>query len=194
MVEENVVRAERAVDKRDDDLARKVIDMDKAIDIFEQDVEENCLKVLALHQPVATDLRFIIAILKINHDIERIGNLAVKIAHRSLEMKQRPDFVFSSNFPEIIQSVQLMVKKAIDALIDMNSAMAREVGASDEVVDTLYKEMSEKVTNGIRQAPDKVEDYLQLLSIMRHLERIADHAKNIADYVVYMIEGTLLRH
>jgi phosphate transport system protein len=194
MVEENVERAVRAVEKRDAGLAGKVIDMDKAVDIMEIEVEEECLKVLALHQPVATDLRFIVAVLKINNDLERIGDLTVNIAERSLVLAERPDFVFTSNFPDMMEKARLMLKKCLDALVNLDPKLALEVCASDDEVDALYKEMFEKVKSGILQSPDSVDNLLQMLTISRHLERIADHATNIAEDVIYMIEGSIIRH
>jgi phosphate transport system protein len=194
MVEENVERAVRSVEKREADLADKVIDMDKAVDIMEIEVEEECLKVLALHQPVATDLRFIVAVLKINNDLERIGDLTVNIAERSLVLASRPDFVFSSNFPAMMEKARLMLKKCLDSLVNLDAKLALEVCASDDEVDALYREMFEKVKTGIRQSPDSIDDYLDMLSISRHLERIADHATNIAEDVIYMIEGSIIRH
>jgi phosphate transport system protein len=184
----------RSVEKREADLADKVIDMDKAVDIMEIEVEEECLKVLALHQPVATDLRFIVAVLKINNDLERIGDLTVNIAERSLVLANRPDFVFSSNFPAMMEKARLMLKKCLDSLVNLDAKLALEVCASDDEVDALYREMFEKVKTGIRQSPDSIDDYLDMLSISRHLERIADHATNIAEDVIYMIEGSIIRH
>jgi phosphate transport system protein len=194
MVEENVERAVRSVEKRDADLADKVIDMDKAVDITEIEVEEECLKILALHQPVAVDLRFIVAVLKLNNDLERIGDLTVNIAERSLVLASRPDFTFTSNFPAMMEKARLMLKKCLDALVNLDPKLALEVCASDDEVDALYREMFEKVKDGIRQSPDSIDDYLEMLSISRHLERIADHATNIAEDVIYMIEGSIIRH
>jgi phosphate transport system protein len=194
MVEENMERAVRSVEKRDADLAGKVVDMDKAIDIMEIEVEEECLKVLALHQPVATDLRFIVAVLKINNDLERIGDLTVNIAERSLALAKEPDFVFSSNFTVMMEKARLMVKNCLDALINLDPKLARAVCASDDEVDALYREMFDRVKGGILKEPGKMDDYLHVLSITRHLERIADHATNIAEDVIYMIEGAIIRH
>ncbi len=194
MVEENVERAVRSVEKRDAVLAEKVIDMDKAVDIMEIEVEEECLKVLALHQPVAVDLRFIVAVLKLNNDLERIGDLTVNIAERSLVLAGRPPFALTSNFPAMMEKARLMLTKALDALVNLDPRLALEVCASDDEVDALYREMFEKVKVGVVESPANVDDYLQMLSITRHLERIADHATNIAEDVIYMIEGSIIRH
>jgi phosphate transport system protein len=194
IVEENVERAVRSVEKRDAGLAAKVVDMDKAVDIMEIEVEEDCLKILALHQPVATNLRFIVAVLKLNNDLERISDLTVNIAERSLALAQGPGFTFSSNFPTMMEKARLMLKKSLDALFNLDAKLALEVCASDDEVDALYKEMFDKVKNGIQKEPGNTDGYLQMLSISRHLERIADHATNIAEDVIYMVEGAIIRH
>jgi phosphate transport system protein len=194
IVEENVERAVRSVEKRDADLAQKVIDMDKAVDIMEIEVEEECLKVLALHQPVAVDLRFIVAVLKINNDLERIGDLTVNIAERTFALAGREDFTFTSNFPAMMEKARNMLKNCLDALVNLDTKLALSVCAADDEVDALYKEMFDKVKTGIVQDPARVDDYLQMLSISRHLERIADHATNIAEDVIYMMEGDIIRH
>jgi phosphate transport system protein len=198
IVEENVERAVRSVEKREAQLAEKVIEIDKTVDIMEIEVEEECLKVLALHQPVAVDLRFIVAVLKINNDLERIGDLTVNIAERALALAQanetHPDFAFTSNFPVMMEKSRLMLKNCLDALVNMDSKLALSVCAADDEVDELYREMFAKVKAGIAQEPDRADEYLQLLSISRHLERIADHATNIAEDVIYMIEGEIIRH
>jgi phosphate transport system protein len=194
IVEERVVRAVRSVEKKDEPMAARVMEDDETIDTMEIDVEEECLKVLALHQPVAVDLRFIIAVLKINNDLERIGDLAVNIAERSLVLAGRPAFTFSSKFIVMCDKATFMLKKCIDSFIEMDALRAQEVCAADDEVDALYREMYDKIKTGINQDPEKLDEYLQVLSISRHLERIADHATNIAEDVIYMIEGDIVRH
>jgi phosphate transport system protein len=194
IVEERVLLAVRSVEKKDASMARRVVDEDELIDKMEIEVEEECLKVLALHQPVAVDLRFIIAVLKINNDLERIGDLAVNIAERSVVLAERHDFEFASNFLFMCEKAILMLKKCLDSLINMDAKQAFEVCAADDEVDEQYREMFNKIKMGICQDQEKVDEYLQVLSISRHLERIADHATNIAEDVIYMIEGDIVRH
>jgi phosphate transport system protein len=194
IVEENVERAVRSVEKRDADLARSVFLEDKAVDTMEIEIEEDCLKVLALHQPVATDLRFIVAVLKINNDLERIGDLTVNIAERSLVLSERRDFQFTSNFPTMMEKASAMLKNCLDSLVNLDAKLALSVCAADDEVDALYREMFDKVKSGIIADPGRVDDFLQMLSITRHLERIADHTTNIAEDVIYMIEGAIIRH
>jgi phosphate transport system protein len=194
IVEGSVTRAVRSVENRDEAMASHVMNEDEIIDKVEIEVEEECLKILALHQPVAVDLRFIIAALKINNDLERIGDLAVNIAERSLALAARPDFEFVSNFLIMCEKAVLMLKQCLDSFITLDSKLALSVCASDDEVDALYREMFDKIKTGIRNDPGKIDEFLQVLSISRHLERIADHATNIAEDVVYMIEGDIIRH
>jgi len=193
-VEERLRMAIKAIETRDGNLADLVIDADHAIDEMEVDIEEECLKVLALHQPVAIDLRFIIAVIKINNELERIGDLAVNIAERAafLASQRKLDILF--DFPGMAEKAQSMVKRSLDALVNMDSKLAWEVCASDDEVDAMNREMFIQVQNSMRKNMSRMECLIHLLSASRHLERIADHATNIAQDVVYMIEGEIVRH
>jgi phosphate transport system protein len=194
MVEERVRDAIKAIEMRDGDLAKKIIEADCEIDQIEVDVEEDCLKILALYQPVAIDLRFIIAVIKINNDLERIGDIAVNIAERAdfLATQKRLDILF--DFPGMAEKTQSMLKKSLDALVTMDADLALEVCASDDEVDAMNREMFIRVQDGIRKDIQRMESFIHLLSASRHLERIADHATNIAEDVIYMIKGTIVRH
>ena len=193
-VEERLRMATKAIETRDGNLADLVIDADHEIDEMEVDIEEECLKVLALHQPVAIDLRFIIAVIKINNDLERIGDLAVNIAERAafLASQRKLDILF--DFPGMAEKAQSMVKRSLDALVNMDNKLAWEVCASDDEVDAMNREMFIQVQNSMRKNISRMECLIHLLSASRHLERIADHATNIAQDVVYMIEGEIVRH
>lgn len=194
MVEESVQKAVKAIETRDTNLAKVIVEFDQEIDKREVDVEEDCLKILALHQPVAIDLRFIVAILKINSDLERIGDLAVNIAKRAFNIAnfEKPDYSF--DFSTMAQKSILMLKKALDSLVNMDADLAREVGAADDEVDTMKRQIVFQVKDAIGKQPSQTEQYLQYMSIARHLERVADHAANIAEDVLYMIEGEIVRH
>ena len=194
IVEESVERAVRSINTRDVPLAREVIENDRSIDLLEVEVEEECLKILALHQPVAVDLRFVVAVLKINNDLERIGDLAVNIAERSTYLSQKAPIEMPFDFATMEQKTRLMLEKAIDALIQMDLEVAREVGAADDEIDAINREMYNQVSKGIQDSPDQVDRLIHSLSISRHLERIADYATNIAEDVIYMIEGQIVRH
>ena len=194
IVEEQLTAAVRSVEKRDGIAARRIIEFDRNVDRLEIEVEEECLKLLALHQPVATDLRFIVAVLKINNDLERIGDLAGNIADRALALADTPSFMFSSKLPLMCEKSVAMLTQSLDALFKMNAAMAKEVCRADEEVDHLYRDMIDIVRDGIVAATGRVDEFLLVLSVARHLERIADHATNIAEDVIYMIEGDIVRH
>ena len=194
LVEAAVQQATVAMKDRDIKLAKLVIDRDILIDEMEVDVEEDCLKILALHQPVAIDLRFIVSVLKINSDLERIGDLAVKIAERvptiseSFQPRINPDYI------TMAQKVQLMLQKSLDSLVNMDLKLAEDVCKMDDEIDNMNIEMREQICNRLTKVDSDFNDYMQLLSIPRALERIADHADNIAEDVIYMIEGKIVRH
>ncbi len=194
VVEESVQRAVRALDQRDGSLAKRVIEDDIEIDKLEVDVEEECLKILALHQPVAIDLRYIIAVLKINNDLERIGDLAVNIGERAAFLSTQEKLKIPFDFSGMTGKVQSMLKRSLDALVKMDTNLAREVLASDDEVDAMNREMYIQVQGGIRRHPERLESLIHALSASRHLERIADLATNIAEDVIYMIKGEIVRH
>lgn len=198
IVEESVSRAVKSIGERDASLAERVIEADHEIDQMEIDVEEECLKILALHQPVAIDLRFIIVVLKMNNDLERIGDLAVNIAERSLSLSLSPGLPKQEVLLDFIklmaQKAKSMLRKSLDALVNLDANLAREVCASDDEVDELYRNMFNQVRDGIKRNLEQVDYYLQLLGVSRHLERIADHATNISEDVMYMVEGEISRH
>ena len=193
-VEDNVRQAVRAVTKRDLALAEVLIRGDHLVDQQEVTIEEECLKVLALHQPVAHDLRFLVAILKLNHSLERIGDLAVNIAKRAKYLAAQPRLDVPIDFMPIAEKAQAMLHKSLDALINMDINLAREVGVADDEVDALNREIYDRVKGLLRECPDDIETLIALLNISRHLERIADHASSIAEDVIYLIEGKIIRH
>ena len=193
-VEERVQMAKAAIDDRDAQMARKIIKQDFEIDEMEVEVEEECLKVLALHQPVAVDLRFLIAVIKINNDLERIGDQAVNIAERVVTInKQDPtDFLF--DYSSMAEKAQIMLKMSLDALVNMDVDLALKVCLLDDEVDDIKVIAYNKIKAAMAQDPDNLGYYINLLLISRHLERLADHTTNIAEEVIYMIEGEIVRH
>ena len=194
IAEQSVREATRAIEHRDENLARSVIEKDINLDQMEVEVEESCLKILALHQPVATDLRFIVAVLKINNDLERVGDLAVNIAERALFLANHPEVNVEFNFTTMAVRTQEMLKKSLDALVNLDARLARKVCACDDEIDAMNRQMYLMVQEAMNVHPDQVEPLIHLLSASRHLERIADHATNIAEDVIYMIEGEIVRH
>jgi len=194
IVEGSVQKAVRSISERDDKLARQVLDTDGTIDQMEVDVEEECLKILALHQPVATDLRFIIAVLKINNDLERIGDLSVNIAERAIYLSGQEKIEIPFDFPKMSALTQSMLHRSLDALVNADRALADAVCAADDELDKINREMYSRVKAGIRNQPERLDSLIHLLAVSRQLERIGDHATNIAEDVIYMIEGTIVRH
>ncbi len=194
LVEEDLRLAVKALGERDDKLARRVVETDIEIDNMEVEVEEDCLKVLALHQPVAIDLRFIIAVLKINNDLERIGDLSANIAERAASIAKQERVESPYDFPEMSQKVQAMLHTALDSLVNLDSKLAHTVLAADDEVDAINRSMYERVQQHIRRNPDKMDTLIQMLAVSRNLERIADHTTNIAEDVIYMVDGEIIRH
>ena len=193
-VEESIARAIAAVIQHDADLAQQVAAGDIEIDQMEVDVEEDCLKILALHQPVAVDLRFVVAVLKINNDLERMADLAVNIARRAEYLASEPRFDLPSSLEEMASKTQAMVKQSLDALVESDVELAREVCVADNDVDQHNRQMHVLIQDQIRVNPDEVEKLMHLLSVSRHLERIADLATNVAEDVIYTVEGEIVRH
>jgi phosphate transport system protein len=152
------------------------------------------LKILALHQPVAIDLRFIVAVLKINNDLERIGDLAVNIAERAIFLAGRPKINISIELIDMAHHAQSMLKKSLDALINHDAELAHKVCASDDTIDQMNRQMYLNVQEAILKNPEQISALIHLLSASRHLERVADHTTNIAEDVIYMVEGQIMRH
>jgi len=193
-IEDVTSKAVDALVTRDTKLADYVIDHDERIDNLEVEVEEECLKILALHQPVAVDLRYVVAVLKMNNDLERIGDLAVDIAERAIYLANHPLPEMPIDLRGMADLTQLMLKRSLDALVNSDPVLARQVRASDDEVDALNQRMFGAIHEYIRRDPDRVAEAIHLLSASRHLERIADQATNIAEDVIYMVEGEIVRH
>ena len=193
-VEDTVRKSVDALVRRDAKLAQAVIDHDEEIDQLEIEIEEECLKILALHQPVAIDLRYVIAVLKMNNDLERIGDLAVDIAERAAYLGTHSPIDLLLDFRGMADLTQLMLKCSLDALVNSDPVLARQVRASDDAVDEMNREMFTLIHDYIRNNPDHVAEAIHLLSASRHLERIADQTTNIAEDVIYMVEGEIVRH
>ncbi len=194
-VEDRLSRAVQSLCKMDARAARDVIDGDAVIDNMEVDVEEECLKILALYQPVAIDLRFIITALKINNDLERIGDLAVNIAERCESLARHAERMeIPFDFEAMAEKTRAMLRGSIDALIRMDVSAAHKVLLADDEVDALNQGMFEKARVLLQESPEIADDIIQFLSVSRHLERIGDHATNIAEDVIYMAQGRIVRH
>ena len=193
-VDQQLRQAVKSIKDRDAALARRVIENDYRIDQDEVDVEEECLKILALYQPVAIDLRFIVTALKINNDLERIGDLSVNIAERSEFLAHQDPIDAPFDFDLMAEKAQEMLRKSIDALVNIDTDLAHAVCEMDDEVDAINKEMYDLVKRSILNRPEFIEMLIHLLSVSRHLERVGDHATNIAEDVIYMAEGRIVRH
>jgi phosphate transport system protein len=194
VVENSVQMAVKSIEERDFALADKVILSDNEIDHAEVDLEEDCLKILALHQPVAIDLRFIIAVLKINNDLERIGDLAVNIAERVGFLISQPSIKIPYDLQGLAEKSSWMLRNSLDSLVKLDTTLARQVCNADDEVDAINREMYDLVKNAIRANPEHIDALIPYLSVSRYLERIADHATNIAEDVIYMVDGIIARH
>ncbi|ABA87918.1 phosphate transport system regulatory protein PhoU [Syntrophotalea carbinolica DSM 2380] len=194
MVEESFDRSVVALNRMDAALARQVIDADELVDQTEVDIEEECLKVLALHQPVANDLRFIVSILKINNDLERIADLAVNIAERVLDLLKMEKTPIPFDFTGMSSKVHDMVKMSLDSLVNLDPQLAREVISLDDEVDSMHHETYRLVIDQIELHPERIQSLICFLVISRYLERIADQTTNIAEDTLYLIEGKIVRH
>lgn len=193
-VEDAINRAIRALREREPTLAQDVIAGDSEIDEQENRVEEECLKMLALHQPVAADLRRIVAIFKINNDLERIADLAVDMAERALRLVELSSISVPANLQRMSDLTITMVQKCLEAFVQQDVQVARRVCRLDDEVDRYNAEIIQELIQTMRNKPETIEAALSLFSATRHLERIADHATNIAEDVIYLVEGEIVRH
>ena len=193
-VEDAVRNSVAAVLRRDAELAQQVKRGDAEIDDMEVELEEDCLKVLALHQPVATDLRFVTVCLKVNSDLERIGDLASNIAARGLQLMQRAAVPVPPQLESMMNAAMNMLRESIDALVRGDATRARHVCALDSEVDEQNRQTISQLMERIRESPETSESSVQLFSVSKNIERVADHATNIAEDVVYMVEGAIIRH
>ena len=194
MVTDSIHKAIISLVERRITLSEEVMNCDNVINEKEVAIEEECLKILALHQPVAADLRFIITILKVNNDLERMGDLAVNIAERASYLSSKENLNITLDFPRMVESVQRMVDESLTALINMDTKLARKVLLMDDEVDDINRDMYVILQKEMKENSESVERAVHLLSTSRHLERIADLSTNIAEEVVFMVEGELIRH
>lgn len=195
LVEEAIGKSLRLLKERNPALIDEVLEGDREIDEREVEVEEECLKVMALHQPMAADLRFVIAVLKVNNDLERMGDLAGNIARRSRHALMQPQATRPLvDFTTLGEKVMTMVHASLDALVRQDSALARDVCRMDEEIDQIHRKTYDLLKQRMRQDPETVEEAVNALTVSRSLERIADLATNVAEDVVFMVDGDVIRH
>lgn len=194
IVEDQVQMAIQALMERDGDLAREVERRDADVDQREIEVEEECLKTLALYQPVAGDLRLIIAAMKINNDLERIGDLAVNIAHKAAAFAGEPPMEIPFDVSGMWQRTQTMLRDSLNALVNLDAKLAEAVCDGDDEVDRMKHETRLELEERMRREPQRIRPLLRLMAVSRNLERIADCATNIAEDVIYLVNGKIVRH
>lgn len=193
-VEQMIQLAVRSLMERRSDLADQVIAGDEAVDETDIRIEEECLKLLALHQPVATDMRWLVTVVKTNSDLERMADLACNIAERAKALDLYPLFPVPDEIAEMVAVSTKMVRDALDAFVERDSKKAARVIREDDMVDTLNRVVIEQLHEAMKQSPENIEPAVHCFSASRHLERIADLAENISEDVIYLVEGEIIRH
>jgi len=194
LVEDQIRRVMRALVERDDALAEGVIERDRQVNAYDVEVDEKCVELLALHQPAAGDLRFITTAMKIVTDLERIGDQAVNIAQRAIELNREPQLKPYIDLPRMAEKAEGMVKESLDAFVNRDTALARRVCAEDEAVDALKEQVFRELLTFMMEDARTIPRAIRLILISRFLERVADHATNIAEMVIYLVEGKMVRH
>ena len=193
-VEEQVKRAKEALMGMDVKLAEEVIANDDAIDQREVDLQEECFKLLALHQPVAVDLRFLVAVLKFNNDLERIADLAGNVAKRTIKLQELGDTDLVYDFAEMAALARQMLHQAMTALVDIDAEATADVFVLEKGLNRLHKTNSNTIRQALRKSPERAESLVHQLVISRNMERIGDLATNLAEEVIYVARGEIVRH
>lgn len=190
----NIFLAIKALIDRNDTLMTEISSQEKKINSLQVEIDDTSLKLIALHQPVADDLRLLSSAMKINSELERIGDQAVNIMQSALELIQQPQLKPLIDVPRMAEMVQKMVTDALDSFVKKDSSLAREVLKRDDLIDNLKNQIFRELLTFMLQDPTTIPRALQLILISRHLERIADHSTNIAEDVIYLVEGKDIRH
>jgi phosphate transport system protein len=194
LVENQVRQALTSLVERKDDLARQVIENDRQVNTLDVDVDETCLELLALFQPAARDLRFVTTAMKISTELERMSDLAENICERAIELNREPQLKPYIDIPLMAERAIKMVGEAIDAFVRGDSALARKVLKDDDHVDELNEQIFRELLSFMIENPQTITRAIRLSFISKYIERIADHATNIAELVVYLVEGKIIRH
>jgi phosphate transport system protein len=194
MAEAAIELAADAYRKRDGRLAEQVFEREKLINHSQRTIDELAVDLLAMQQPLATDLRFVLAVLKINNDLERVGDLAVNIAQRAVNLAQEPEIEVPVDITRMTTAVSTMVRRALESFLSAKSEVAQAVLEMDSIVDRMKDEAFISLVAQMKAHPDRIRSYLDVLLISRSLERIADHATNIAEDVIFWVSGADVRH
>lgn len=194
LVEQAIANAIKSLVERDSQLAKETIQSDDKIDSLEVELEDMSIRLLALMQPMAGDLRFIVKTTKIVTDLERMGDLAVNICQRALELNEEPPLKPYIDLPRMAQKAQLMLKEALDAFVEADAELALKVCASDQLIDDLNNQIFRELLTFMMEDPKTITRAIRISFISKHIERIADHATNIAEDVIYMVKAKDIRH
>lgn len=194
MVEEQIAHAIKALVERDSGLARKVIANDHKVNAMDVEVDEDCLSLIALHQPMAGDLRFLTTAMKISTELERMSDLAENISERAIELNEEPQLKPYIDIPRMAEHAQRMVKEALDAFVNRDAVLARKVCGNDDFIDSLTHQIFRELLTYMIEDPHTISRAVRITFIAKYLERIADHATNVAELVVYLVEGKIIRH
>jgi len=194
MVEEQIAHAIKAMVERDSALARRVIQNDHQVNALDVEVDEDCLRLIALHQPMAGDLRFLTTAMKISTELERMSDLAENISERAIELNEEPQLKPYIDIPLMAEHAQRMVKESLDSFVNGNSDLARKVCRDDDYIDNLNHQIFRELLSFMIEDPQTTTRAIRISFVSKTLERIADHATNIAELVVYLVEGKIIRH
>ena len=194
LVEDQIRRVMRALVERDDALAQEVIERDQQVNAYDVEVDETCVSLLALHQPAAGDLRFITTAMKIVTDLERMGDQAVNIAQRVLELNREPQLKPYIDLPRMAEKAQRMVKESLDAFVERDTELARKVCAEDAEVDAIKDQIFRELLTFMMEDARTIPRAIRLILISRFIERVADHATNVAEMVIYLVDAKMVRH
>ncbi len=194
LVETQVANAIKALVERDTELAKTVIATDHQVNAYDVEIDEECIRLLALRQPTASDLRFITTAMKISTDLERMSDLAEDICERALELTEEPQLKPYIDIPRMAECARTMVKEALDAFVNRNADLARKVCRSDAFVDDLTSQIFRELLSYMIEDPQTIRRAIRITFVAKYIERIADHATNVAEMVVYLVEGKIIRH
>ena len=194
LVEDQIRNALTALIERDEALARQVIENDHKVNTFDVEIDEMALDALVRYQPVARDLRFVTTAMKISTELERMSDLAENICERAIELNEEPQLKPYIDIPHMAERARIMVKESLDAFVKMDSALARKVIHDDDFVDNLTEQLFRELLSFMIENPKTISRAIRLSFIAKYIERLADHATNIAELVVYLVEGKIIRH
>ena len=194
LVEDQIRNALTALVERDEALARQVIENDHKVNTFDVEIDEMALDALVRYQPVAKDLRFVTTAMKISTELERMSDLAENICERTIELNEEPQLKPYIDIPHMAERARVMVKESLDAFVKMDSALARKVIHDDDFVDNLTEQLFRELLSFMMENPKTISRAIRLSFIAKYIERLGDHATNVAELVVYLVEGKIIRH